>query len=84
MLGDSFRAPDHQVTARIYIRCVGAYQHLARPLLAPYVRCRFRPTCSDYSAEAVRRYGIRKGLVMTVGRVWRCRDSVAVGTPDPP
>lgn len=46
-------------------------------------RCRFTPTCSAYGLEAVRRYGSRKGLRLTAGRLRRCRPGVTFGTADP-
>ena len=46
-------------------------------------RCRYTPTCSAYGLEAVTRYGTRKGLRLTAGRLRRCRPGVAYGTADP-
>lgn len=46
-------------------------------------RCRFTPTCSAYGLEAVQRHGTRRGLIMTAGRLRRCRPGVAYGTADP-
>ena len=34
--------------------------------------CRFVPTCSEYGLTAFRRYGFRKGLVLTVKRLMKC------------
>jgi len=80
---DSFRQPSDQITARLYVRLVRGYQYASRPHLEKYVRCRFRPTCSEYSIEAVRRHGIRKGLSSTIRRVCRCTTNVPPGTVDP-
>ena len=46
-------------------------------------RCRYTPTCSAYGLEAVQRYGTRKGLRLTAGRLRRCRPGVTFGTADP-
>ncbi len=81
---DSCRAPENQVSAGLYLWCVSEYQSLARPVLQGRVQCRFVPTCSEYSRQAVARYGIRKGLTMTVDRICRCREDVPLGTPDLP
>lgn len=35
--------------------------------------CRFIPTCSEYTYEAVQKYGVIKGLWLGVKRVSRCR-----------
>ena len=34
--------------------------------------CRFHPTCSQYSYEAIKKYGVIKGGVMGVWRILRC------------
>jgi uncharacterized protein len=36
-------------------------------------RCRFIPTCSEYTYQAVEKYGGLKGLVLGIKRVLRCR-----------
>jgi len=83
VLVDSFRAPEHQVVNRDYVSAVHVYQHIGRPLLEGHVQCRYRPTCSRYSIEAVRKYGLMRGLALTFGRLWRCRGRVPLGTMDP-
>lgn len=34
--------------------------------------CRFSPTCSAYTQEAVQKYGVFKGLGLGLGRVLKC------------
>lgn len=34
--------------------------------------CRYIPTCSEYSMEAYKRYGVMKGTVLTAWRLCRC------------
>ena len=80
---DGLRAPDRQLSGPAYIALVHLYQREGSPLLEGHVRCRFQPTCSHYSTEAVRRYGFTRGMGMTVRRLWHCRSSVPMGTPDP-
>ncbi|HEY7159255.1 MAG TPA: membrane protein insertion efficiency factor YidD [Gemmataceae bacterium] len=80
---DSFRAPENQLTARTYVRMVHLYQRLGRPMLKGRVVCRFTPSCSDYSIEAVERHGIRRGLVLTFHRLSACNHSTPPGTYDP-
>lgn len=82
-VADSYRAPDKQIGARLYVTAVEGYQDVGLRTLGGRVRCRYSPTCSNYSVEAVERYGLSKGLRMTVARVWRCRASVPLGTSDP-
>lgn len=35
--------------------------------------CRFIPTCSQYGIIAFKRYGFRKGFILTAKRIIRCR-----------
>ncbi len=46
------------------------YQRFISPLKAP--SCRFYPTCSCYAFEAVAKYGVARGLLMTAVRLGRC------------
>jgi hypothetical protein len=80
---DALRPPDEQATAKAYLGLVHAYQSHARPLTSACVRCRFQPSCSRYSAAAVRRKGLLAGLRLTAARLWRCRAGVPFGTVDP-
>ena len=49
---------------------IRAYQLAISPMLGN--RCRFYPSCSDYSMEALRRHGVVKGLWLTVRRLGHC------------
>jgi uncharacterized protein len=35
--------------------------------------CKFHPSCSNYGREAISRYGARRGMVLTLKRLGRCR-----------
>jgi putative membrane protein insertion efficiency factor len=80
---DTFRRPEQQVTASLYVGAVRLYQRFGRPLLKGHMVCRFHPSCSDYSIEAVERHGIRRGLVLTVNRLRACNHGTPLGTYDP-
>ena len=34
--------------------------------------CRFYPTCSEYAATAIRKYGVLKGSIKSIYRIIRC------------
>lgn len=34
--------------------------------------CRFTPTCSEYTIEALEKYGFRKGVIMGITRLGKC------------
>lgn len=46
------------------------YQRHISPLKKPC--CRFIPTCSEYAVTAVTKYGVVKGLYLSVKRILRC------------
>ena len=46
------------------------YQKLISPLLGP--KCRFTPTCSQYTAEALKKYGPCNGIKLTIKRILSC------------
>jgi uncharacterized protein len=35
--------------------------------------CRFSPTCSEYAFEAITKYGVIKGLTLTIRRLLQCQ-----------
>ena len=46
------------------------YQWLVSPLLGE--RCKYYPSCSEYAAQAIDRFGILRGLVLAGWRLLRC------------
>lgn len=61
------------------------YQAALRPL-QPW-GCKFYPSCSHYTLEAVERYGLARGGALALGRFLRCRPGVFGGydpVPDSP
>ena len=50
---------------------LGVYKAMISPFLPP--ACRFEPTCSEYSREAIERYGVIKGTWMGLKRILRCQ-----------
>ena len=83
--GDGRRVPESRrsVTSGLYIRAIQGYQRFGSPVLSTFVHCRYRPTGSAYSIEAVRIHGIRAVLVLAVKRIASCMPSVPPGTADP-
>ena len=66
-----------QVAARVWrlpadllVRLVRGYQVWISPVTPP--TCRYSPTCSQYSIEAVRERGAAVGLILTLWRLLRC------------
>jgi putative membrane protein insertion efficiency factor len=52
--------------------------------LFPNLRgCKFTPTCSEYTYEAIDKYGVFKGGVMGINRLSRCTPKAPMGQYDP-
>ena len=49
---------------------IAVYRKAISPFLRP--ACRFYPSCSAYAAEAVRRHGAWRGILLSVKRLARC------------
>jgi len=81
--GDTLRPADRQVSARVYVGLVEFYQADISPRLRPYITCRYEPTCSEYSKQAVTRFGILDGLALSWRRLNSCQRTVPMGTLDP-
>jgi putative membrane protein insertion efficiency factor len=47
------------------------YQWTLSPLLPP--SCRYTPSCSQYGIEAIKKYGLIKGGMLTLKRLSSCR-----------
>ena len=81
---DWTRAPREQFSVRAYdFAVIGGYRATVRPITSHFTRCRFRPTCSRYSEEAMHAHGFPRGLLLTAWRLIRCEPWVRPNTYDP-
>ena len=55
---------------RFFIGLVKGYQYLISPLIGQ--NCRYTPTCSEYSIQAIEKYGIFKGIWLSIKRISKC------------
>lgn len=55
---------------RLLITLIKAYSLLLSPALGN--RCRFYPSCSQYAATAIGRFGVLRGLGIAAWRLLRC------------
>ena len=54
----------------ILIKIIKAYQFLVSPILGK--SCRYLPTCSEYSIEALKTFGFFKGVLISFKRILSC------------
>ncbi len=64
----------------VMIAPIRVYQRFVSPLLPQ--RCRYYPTCSAYAVQAIREFGILRGLVLAGWRLLRC-NPLSPGGLDP-
>lgn len=83
IVADTFQAPANQISSHVYVAGVHVYRSVGHKLLEGRIQCRYQPTCSQFSIEAVRTHGLRKGLELTARRIHSCKVEVPLGTYDP-
>lgn len=54
----------------ILLALIHFYQHYISPLTPP--ACRYTPTCSQYTKEAIEKYGALRGTWLGIKRICRC------------
>ncbi len=59
-----------QIPKVILMGLVRGYQYCISPLFPP--SCRFTPTCSTYTIQAIEKYGAIRGLFLGIRRILRC------------
>lgn len=55
---------------RALLALLAAYRRWVSPSLPR--RCRYEPTCSDYAAQSIQRFGAGRGLLLASWRLLRC------------
>ena len=79
---DAIRPPARQISVPVFAAAVDGYHRYLHPLTSHWIRCRYKPTCSNYAVEAVRKYGIGKGGWLAAKRIASCQPNVPMGTVD--
>lgn len=55
---------------KLFIGLIQIYRRFVSPMLPP--TCRYEPSCSLYTVQAIEKYGVLRGLFMGTLRVLRC------------
>jgi len=55
---------------RLLLGLIAAYKRWISPSMPQ--RCRYEPSCSTYTAESIRRFGVARGTLLAGWRVLRC------------
>tara|TARA_B100000965_G_scaffold377590_1_gene371768 strand:+ start:424 stop:663 length:240 start_codon:yes stop_codon:yes gene_type:complete len=58
------------ILTHILIKFIKGYKILISPLLGH--SCRYLPTCSEYSIEALKKFGLIKGTFLSIKRILSC------------
>ncbi|MBL7987609.1 MAG: membrane protein insertion efficiency factor YidD [Chlorobi bacterium] len=53
-----------------FLTAIRGYQRFLSPMLPP--SCRFHPTCSEYTRQAIEKYGAVRGTYLGVRRILKC------------
>ena len=54
---------------KIILKLINLYQITP---LSSHKMCRFTPTCSEYAKQAITKYGVLKGLFLSIKRILKC------------
>ncbi|HYZ91286.1 MAG TPA: membrane protein insertion efficiency factor YidD [Actinomycetota bacterium] len=68
--------------ARALVAPIRLYQRLISPFLG--ARCRYEPSCSEYTARAILRHGPIRGIYLGIRRLLRCHPWSSGGFDDVP
>ena len=59
-----------KIFINLLIKLIKGYKYLISPLLGN--SCRYLPTCSEYSIEALKTYGFFRGCYLSLKRIFSC------------
>ena len=66
-----------KVISNILISTIKVYKMIISPYLTP--SCRYLPTCSEYSIDCLKTYGLIKGCIKSIKRILSCHPIKLLG-----
>ena len=58
---------------KIFIYLIEWYQkNISKFLESKNIRCKYYPTCSEYTKQAIKKYGVLKGSILGIIRILKC------------
>ncbi len=66
-----------KIISNILINIIKIYKMVISPYLTP--SCRYLPTCSEYTIECLKKYGLVKGIVKSIKRILSCHPIKVLG-----
>ena len=69
--------------SKIFLKIINWYQkNISLWLESKNIRCKYYPTCSEYTRQAIEKYGAIKGIFKGIKRILRC-NPISKGGYDP-
>ena len=68
------------IFTNILIKIIKSYKFIISPLLGQ--SCRYLPTCSEYSIEALKEFGLTRGTFLSIKRILSCHPIKFLGGGD--
>jgi len=65
------------IISKILIGIIKIYKMFVSPYLTP--SCRYLPTCSEYSIDCLKTYGLTKGIIKSTKRILSCHPIKILG-----
>ena len=75
---------DIKIMKKIFIKIIEFYKKNISPYLAQNynIHCKYEPTCSEYTKQAIEKYGAMRGTLLGIKRILKC-NPISKGGYDP-
>ncbi len=58
---------------KFLIAMINLYKKFISPILESFhIHCKYYPTCSEYAKQAIEKYGVIKGIFLSIKRILKC------------